>query len=124
MSMQIKAIILYGKNGKVRVVPFRLNDVNIITGKSGTGKTALADIIDYCLGRNTCNVALGVIRDTVAWYALHLQFPEVQALVARRNPDSELNTSADIVLQTANHRGPCRPEGRPFPKRSRGKMAW
>ena len=82
MSMQIRSIIVYDRSDKMRVVPLRLNEVNIITGKSGTGKTALSDIIDYCLGRTTCNVALGVIRNTVAWYALHLQFPDVQAFVA------------------------------------------
>jgi len=101
MSMQIRAIIVYGKNGQRRVLPFRLNDVNIITGKSGTGKTALSDILDYCLGRNTCNVAHGVIRNTVAWYALHLQFLDTQAFVARRNPDPEANTNPDILFQTA-----------------------
>ncbi len=101
MSMQINAIILYGKNGQVRSLPFRLNDVNIVTGKSGTGKTALSDIIDYCLGRNTCNVAHGVIRNTVEWYALHLHFPEVEAFVARRNPLPQENTNSEIVYLTA-----------------------
>lgn len=97
--MQIKAIILYGLNGRVRELSFRLNQVNIITGKSRTGKTALLDIIDYCLGRNTCNVPAGVIRNAVAWYALLLQFPETQAFIARRNPKANQNTSPDIMLE-------------------------
>ena len=101
MSMQIRNIVLYGRNAEVRTISFRLDDVNIITGKSRTGKTALLDIIDYCLGRNTCNVPEGVIRNTVAWYALVLQFPEAQAFVARRNPEPDATTSRDIVFETA-----------------------
>jgi hypothetical protein len=101
MSMQIRNIVLYGRSGEVRTIAFRLDEVNIITGKSRTGKTALLDIIDYCLGRNTCNVPEGVIRNTVAWYALVLQFPETQAFVARRNPEPDATTSRDLVFETA-----------------------
>ena len=48
--MQIRELVLYGRNGKVRHLPFSLGTVNIITGKSKTGKSADGDIIDYCMG--------------------------------------------------------------------------
>lgn len=86
--MQICELILYGYNGLVRHLPFKLGTVNIITGKSQSGKSAIGDIIDYCLGGDSCNIADGVIRDNVAWYGLLLQFDNEQVFVARKNPDS------------------------------------
>ncbi len=85
--MQIREITIYGLNGKVRHLPFKLGTVNIITGKSKSGKSAVGDIIDYCLGGDSCNIADGVIRDNVAWYGLLLQFENERVFVARKNPD-------------------------------------
>ena len=84
--MQIKELIIYGRNGKVRKLPFRLGEVNIITGKSESGKSAVGSIIDYCLGGVSCNIADGVVRECADWYALLLQFDNEQILVARKNP--------------------------------------
>lgn len=47
--MQILELVLYGYNQKVRHLPFKLGQVNIITGRSKSGKSAVGDIIDYCL---------------------------------------------------------------------------
>ena len=66
--MQIIEMVLYGYNGKVRKLPFSIGSVNIITGRSKSGKTAVGDIIDYCLGGNSCNIADGVVRETVSWW--------------------------------------------------------
>lgn len=85
--MQIREIIIYGHNGKVRRLPFKLGRVNIITGKSKSGKSAVGDIIDYCLGGSSCNIADGVIRENVAWYGLLLQFDDERVFVARKNPE-------------------------------------
>lgn len=86
--MQIRQLVLYGKNGKVRSIPFEIGQVNIITGKSKSGKSAIGDIIEYCLGGNSCNIADGIIRENVFWYGLLLQFEEEQIFVARKNPES------------------------------------
>jgi hypothetical protein len=85
--MQIREIVLYGLNGKVRHLPFKLGTVNVITGKSESGKSAVGDIIDYCLGGASCNIPDGVIRENVAWYGLLLQFDNERVFVARKNPD-------------------------------------
>lgn len=66
--MQVLELVLYGYNQKVRHLPFKLGQVNIITGRSKSGKSAVGDIIDYCLGGNSCNIADGVVRENVAWY--------------------------------------------------------
>ena len=56
MTMQIKSIVLYHRDGRVRELNFRIGALNVITGESRTGKSALIDIVDYCLGRSSFNV--------------------------------------------------------------------
>ena len=84
--MQIKELVLYGVNGEVRHLPFNLGVVNIISGKSKSGKSVIGDIIDYCLGGSSCSIADGVVRETVSWYGVLLQFDEERVFVARQSP--------------------------------------
>lgn len=85
--MQIKSIVLYSHTGDIRELKFKLGAVNIITGKSRTGKSAIADIIDYCLGRSTFAIPEGVIRDNVAWYATVFQIgEETEVAIAKPAP--------------------------------------
>lgn len=85
--MQILELVLYGKNGKKRTLSFNLGKVNIIPGESKAGKSAVGDIIEYCMGGNSCNIAVGVVRDNVEWYGLLLQFDLNRVFIARKNPD-------------------------------------
>lgn len=94
MSLQILALAIYNRAGNRRVLRFKPGKVNIITGASKTGKSALIDIVDYCLGRNEYTVPSGVIRDHVVWYALHISLPNTQAIVARPAPQGSDTTSA------------------------------
>lgn len=66
MKFSINSLILWPKNSsyKYRCVKFHSNKVNIITGGSQTGKSAIIPIIDYCLGAGDCTIPVGVIRDT------------------------------------------------------------
>ncbi|KXV28346.1 hypothetical protein AD942_10355 [Gluconobacter japonicus] len=86
--MQIRRIILYSKTGLMRELPFALGKVNIITGPSERGKSAIVAIIDYCLGARNLGVPAGVIQDSVAWYALELDFSGDRLFVARQGVDS------------------------------------
>jgi len=97
--MQIRELVIYGYNGKVRHLPFELGKVNIITGKSKSGKSVLGDIIDYCLGGESCNIADGVVRDNVAWYGLLLQFEHERVFVARKNPDKGQQTTGFCYIE-------------------------
>jgi hypothetical protein len=84
--MKIIAIILYSHTGSKRVLPFNPEGLNIITGRSSTGKSALSDIVEYCMGRSTFNVPEGVIRDKVSWYGVIYQFSSEQVLIAKPTP--------------------------------------
>ncbi|MGN4561105.1 DUF3732 domain-containing protein [Bacillus cereus group sp. MYBK5-2] len=103
MKMQIKEIILYNHEGKKRILEFELGKVNIITGKSGTGKSAIIEIIDYCLGRSEFNIPDGIIRKTVRWYALKLQINENQLFIAKPSPGIAGNTQSQVYFEIANH---------------------
>lgn len=94
MTMQIKQISVYGKNGERRDVKFNPSCVNIITGASKKGKSSLLDIVEYCLGSSECSVAEGFIRKTVDWYAILLQFCDTQVFIARAAPLPGLNTNS------------------------------
>lgn len=97
--MQIRELVLYGYNGKVRHLVFELGKVNIITGKSKSGKSVLGDIIEYCMGGNSCNIADGVVRDTVSWYGLLLQFETERIFVARKNPGKNRQSTMDCYYE-------------------------
>ncbi len=86
MSFSIKALIIYSHSGDQRILPFNTRGLNIITGKSKTGKSAIIDIVDYCLGRGSFNVAEGVIRKKTAWFGLHLIKGGDEVFIARDNP--------------------------------------
>jgi hypothetical protein len=102
VSLQIAKLILYSRSGEVRELGFRTGAMNILTGASKTGKSAIIDIVDYVTGRGECNVADGVIRKYVGWYALLLQLNEGQIFIARRNPEIGERTSGDVYIDRAS----------------------
>lgn len=97
--MQILDLVLYSKNKSRRILHFNLNSVNIITGDSQTGKSAVGDIISYCLGGSKCDIAEGIIRHSVDWYALRLQFDNTQLLAARKNPEPGQQTCVKCYIE-------------------------
>lgn len=99
LSLQISKLILYSRIGEVRELVFRTGALNVLTGASKTGKSAVIDIIDYCTGRSECNVADGVIRRSVGWYAILFQLNEAQILIARRNPALGERTNGDVYVE-------------------------
>lgn len=99
MSFQIIKVILYSFTGQTRVLSLCPNAVNIITGASKTGKSAIIHIVNYCLGRKTSSVPEGVILQNVAWFAVHLINGEEELFVARRNPGSGNASSEDIYIE-------------------------
>lgn len=100
MSVQILDIVLFSHDGRKRVLSLKPGKLNIITGASQTGKSALSDIIDYCFGSRECNVAHGPLRLRVAWYGLRLQLASGEAFIARRCPSPEAKSSTDYFIAT------------------------
>lgn len=86
----------------MRELPFNLGGLTVLTGASKTGKSAIIDIVDYCTGRSECNVADGVIRKHVGWYAVLFQLGDGQIFIARRNPEMGEKTSSDIYMDRSS----------------------
>jgi hypothetical protein len=96
--MQILDIVLYGDEGRVRSLSLHPNQLNVITGASKTGKSALSNIIEYCLGRDHFLIPAGIITNHVRWYGLRLQFPSTQVFVARQAPRTGESVSSAVCF--------------------------
>lgn len=96
--MKIKSIHIYSHDGQRRDLQFKVDGLNVITGRSSTGKSALSEIIEYCMGRSTFNVPEGIIRDKVAWFAVIYQFAQEQVLIAKPTPTAG-GTSCSTAMQ-------------------------
>src|SRR3546814_18864256 len=97
MFFQIRRVILWPRDDHPpQVVPFELGVVNVISGASKTGKSAMIPIIDFCLGADKCAIPVGHIREKCAWFGILVETVEGQKLLARREPGSKKNTG-DMV---------------------------
>jgi hypothetical protein len=103
MKLKIKNIILYPKDKtkQKRVVPFKLDKVNVITGESHKGKSALVHIIDYCLGSGKCSIPVGVIRDHTDWFGIHVVAEKTELLILRKEPGDKFSTDKMIMVEQA-----------------------
>lgn len=85
MTLQLRKILVYGRNDERREVAFELAKLNIVTGGSKTGKSALLEIIDYVWGRDDYTIPVGPVQATAAWYGLLLDRDGEGIFIARRN---------------------------------------
>jgi chromosome segregation ATPase len=101
MYFQIKEIILWPKDTskKPRRLEFTLGAVNVISGASRTGKSAIIPIIDYCLGSDKCTIPVNTIRDTTSWFGVIVDTVAGQKLFARREPGNQKSTGDMFVLE-------------------------
>jgi hypothetical protein len=83
----IHEIGVIDKQGNKHPVNFK-KGLNVVTGKSSTGKSALIEIFDYCFGSNENTIPKGVITASAAIYYVALSVNE-QEMVIARDPDIE-----------------------------------
>jgi hypothetical protein B2_02747 len=85
----VKYIGLVDKEDKIHSVQFTTG-VNIITGKSSTGKSAIIEIFDYCMGSSEFNIPSGVITDNADIYFVILSIKETFLVLARKENDKKI----------------------------------
>lgn len=85
MKTLIHEIGVIDKHGIKHPVNFKAG-LNVVTGKSSTGKSALIEIFDYCFGSDENTIPKGVITNSAAIYYVALAVNE-QDMVLARNPD-------------------------------------
>jgi energy-coupling factor transporter ATP-binding protein EcfA2 len=84
MKFYIDTITLWLKNNKIRTLKFKSNKVNIITGASGTGKSEIMSIIDYCFFSSSAAISEEKINENVEWYGLTFYINDKCFTVARQ----------------------------------------
>ena len=89
MKSYVKYIGLIDKKDKIHSVQFTTG-VNIITGKSSTGKSAIIEIFDYCMGSSEFNIPSGVITDNADIYFVILSIKETFLVLARKENDKKI----------------------------------
>ena len=94
MDFQISKVLLWPKDTRrsVTAVSFERNKINVISGVSRTGKSAIIPIIDYCLGSTKCTIPTGIIRDKTSWFGVLVTTSEGEKLFARREPEHQQAT--------------------------------
>lgn len=99
MYFQIEKIILWPKKVEYsyKTVDFCCDKVNVITGASRTGKSAIIPIIDYCLGEGNCKIPVNAIRDACSWFGVVVKLANKRLLLARREPEHQ-KTTDDMML--------------------------
>ena len=100
MYFQILKLILWSRAGYLpRVVEFESGMVNVISGASKTGKSAVIPIVDYCLGSGKCSIPVGTIREACSWFGVVIETIEGQKLLARREPGEARQTGDMFLLE-------------------------
>ena len=72
--------------------------VNIITGKSSTGKSAIIEIFDYCFGSSDFTVPDGVITENAQLYFVVLAFQNSNLVLARKG-----NSNKAFIKEETNN---------------------
>lgn len=100
MKFSIDSVILWPKknNFTYRKVDFVPDKVNIITGASRTGKSAIIPIIDYCLGSSKCTIPVDTIRNACAWFGVLFSLDTEKMLLCRKEPGSKAVTGEMFIL--------------------------
>lgn len=99
MKTLIHEIGVIDKKRKKHPVHFK-KGLNVVTGKSSTGKSALIEIFDYCFGSSENTIPKGVITDCADMYYVVMSVNEQNVVLAR---DPELTNKAFYRRVDANN---------------------
>ncbi|MEU7175237.1 DUF3732 domain-containing protein [Micromonospora tulbaghiae] len=98
MTFQVSAISIYNAAGEIRTVPLKTGRMNIITGDSRRGKSALLNIIDYCLASTDFVIKGAALRNFVKVFAVTLVKGERQLFIARPAPAGKAATATTMCI--------------------------
>ena len=110
METLIKYIGLISKDGKQHGVKLHAG-LNIVTGRSSTGKSALIEIFDYCMGADVETIPKGVITDNAEVYFVLIMIDGRQWVLGHSQTDKgayyiqlddKIENEKDITLDYFN----------------------
>ncbi|AOC95952.1 hypothetical protein BB050_02858 [Flavobacterium anhuiense] len=82
MNITIKKIVIFDDNNQSRFIGFN-DGLNIITGDSKTGKSAIIEIIDYCLFSSRSSIPKGKITDFAELFVVIYKINDFYLVVGR-----------------------------------------
>lgn len=99
MKAYIRYLGVVDKTGATHAVPFQPG-VNVVTGRSSTGKSALIEIFDFCFGCDDFTIPEGVITERAETYFCIMAIRNSNIVLARRRdePKAFLRELADLKL--------------------------
>jgi hypothetical protein len=100
--VQLLEVVLYNDDGDRRSIMLRPGQLNIITGESHAGKSALVEIIRYCLGEGF-SVPHGPIRESVRWYGLRLTIGNTEVFIGRPPPEPGRASASAVSFHAGAH---------------------
>ena len=83
MQASISHIFLFKENGESRTLKFD-DGLNIISGDSKTGKSAVIEIVDYCLFASRSTIPKGIITDWTDLYCLIFKVRDKYLIIGRK----------------------------------------
>lgn len=97
MKTTIKQIAIFNSEGDKRCIPFK-EGLNIITGDSKTGKSALIEIVDYCLFSSRSSIPKGKITDFASLFVVVFQVDKIFIVVGRPASNSVIGKITEAYL--------------------------
>lgn len=82
MKCYVRYIGVVDNENGVHAVPFEPG-LNIVTGKSSKGKSAILDIFDYCMGSSEDTIPEGIITERAKLFFTALRFPTNVVVIGR-----------------------------------------
>ncbi|GED57223.1 DUF3732 domain-containing protein [Brevibacillus formosus] len=108
MNAFIKSIVVFNEDGEKRHVDLT-DGLNVITGDSKSGKSALLEIIDYCFGSSKSTIPKGEVTKFSSLYSLIIKFPLYTLIIGRKRFENNgrrqmylYRTSDDIIPAELN----------------------
>lgn len=74
-----------------------IEGLNIITGRSSTGKSAIIEIFDFCFGNSENTIPDGVITDNTKLYFLVFEINNTNLVLARNQEEKVLTPSSELI---------------------------
>src|SRR3954451_9708616 len=95
--MQIESLGIYNTKGDQRLIPFH-SGLNIVTGWSGTGKSSLLSIAEFCLGRTEPTYPEGALTSIVTWFSVTVEHEGTRIFIGRPAPPRGRRSTSQAML--------------------------
>lgn len=102
MQALISHLFLFNDKEEIRSLKFS-DGLNIITGDSKTGKSAVIEIIDYCLFASRSTIPKGIITDWTELFCIVFKVKEKNLVIARQKNSNKIFFSVETELDFLNN---------------------